>query len=243
MSFLSRRFLRSISAGVAAVIILEAVPWQAHAAPARDERAHVKAALSALADTVRADLKVLAQQGKEAYLDGLFARLSADETRAKEIVVREVKRIGAKPLGKRILGLGSPVLANVLSVIPESWQEKIVISTLTKFISKALREVREIVAGMNATALKRGLELLLKLVTDPRFAEGQALTGDSWWEKFFGNSTVVRNFLIVVVSLAAIGVAVGLAIAGSTVAPVVAVIGALVALIALLNNGFFGFAP
>lgn len=62
------------------------------------------------------------------------------------------------------------------------------------------------------------------------------MTGDSWWEQFFGNSTVVRNFLVVVVTLASIGVPIGLAIAGATTAPVVAVIGALVALIAVMNH-------
>lgn len=237
---LSRSSLRAVSTTLAIVILLEASPVAVMAATAPSpaallDRAVVRASLAQLATQLHGDLKLLADKGKEAYLDVLFARLAADEVRAREVVARAVKSFGPRPLGSKILGLGCTILANVLSVIPESWQEAIVISTLNTFIARTLTEVRGVLAGQTPAALAQGLKALLRLVSDPRFADGQALTGDSWWEDFFGNSTVVRNFLIVIVTLSAVGVAVGLAIAGSTVAPVVAVIGALVALIALMN--------
>jgi hypothetical protein len=247
--FFSPSTIRFVSSFLIAVIILQAAPRVAVAAPSRPAEDGVRGQapsptvaqkLAQVAADLRGDLACLAAQGKEAFLDRFYDRLDADEARAHDAVVREVKRVGARRLGMLILGIGSPVLAAMLSVIPESWQEAIVVSTLKKFISKSLREVREALASTPAAVLKVGLEGMLRLVGDPRFARGEALSGDSWWEKFFGNSTIVRNFLIVVVTLAAIGVAVGLAIAGSTVGPVVAVVGALVALVALLNGSVPG---
>ena len=238
---MSRSFVRFVSAFLAVIILLEVSPVAVRAeSPATvtpaTSRAFVNAQLANLAAQLQGDLKLLNEKGKEAFLDVLFARLDADQARVEQVVVNAVHSTGAKPLGMSILRLGSSVLANVLSVVPESWQESIVISTLHKFIGKTLREVRSSVAGLPRETLAKGLQSLHKLVTDPRFANGQAMTGDTWWEKFFGNSTIVKNFLIVVVTLASIGVAVVLAIAGSTAAPIVAVVGALVALIALIST-------
>jgi hypothetical protein len=230
VSFHSPSVRRAVCAFLAIIILVQLSPVAVRAS------SPVRSQLATVSSQLRADLKLLDEHGKEAYLDSLFARLDADEARAKDIVARCVHGVGARPLGTSILALGSTILANVLSVVPESWQESIVINTLDKFIAKTLREVRGAISGMSAQALHKGLESILKLVNDPRFADGQALTGESWWERFFSNSTIVRNFLVVVVTLASIGVAVGLAIAGSTAAPIVAVIGALVALIALLNS-------
>lgn len=236
----SRSLVRGVCATLAIIILADVSPLAVCAAEPPAPR--VQGQLAALAAQLRSDIKLLDAQGKEAFVDALFARMQSDEARALQAVTDAVKSTGAKPLGMQILGIGSDVLRNVLSVVPESWQESIVISTLSKFIGKALRQVRTSVAAMSAPALHQGLEALLKLVTDPRFASGQALTGDSWWERFFSNSTIVKNFLVVVVTLASIGVAVGLAIAGSTVGPIVAVVGALVALIALLNSGRFALS-
>lgn len=235
--FFSRSAIRAVSTALVLILVVHASPLLRASAPAADAKGAIAGQLAALGRQIEGDLAVLTAQGKEAFLDRLFARMDADEARAKQYVVDVVKKVGAKPLGMRILGLGSSILANVLSVVPESWQESIVISTLHKFIGKTLRELRGVLAGLSPSALAAGLRSLAKLVADPRFANGQAMTGDTWWEKFFGNSTIVRNFLIVVVTLASIGLAIGLAIAGSTAAPVVAVVGALVALIALMNQG------
>jgi hypothetical protein len=235
--FFSRSTIRSLSVFLVLAVFLQATPVLRASAPAAVTRGTLAQQLAELGRQIDGDLAVLTAQGKEAFLDRLFARIDADEARARQVVVDVVKRVGAKPLGMRILGIGSSILASVLSVVPESWQESIVISTLHKFIAKTLREVRGVLAGLSPEALAAGLRGMKKLVGDPRFANGQAMTGESWWEKFFGNSTIVRNFLIVVVTLASIGIAVGLAIAGSTTAPIVAVVGALVALIALMNQG------
>ena len=234
MSF-PHRFIRIVSAVLAVIILLELSPL-AHASAPAAEGALARAALASVAAQLQSDLKLLRTQGKEAFLDALFTRLTADEARAHDLVVRAVKSSGPRPLGNRILALGSTILADVLAVVPESWQESIVINTLDRFVTKVTRQLRGLLSGQSTAELDLGLRSLLRLVNDHNFAAGQMVTGDSWWEQFFGNSTVVRNFLIVIVTLASIGVAVGLAIAGSTTAPVVAVIGALVALIALMNR-------
>lgn len=232
---MNRSFIRTVSAALAIIFVVELSPLHASTLAAPMSRTAIKISLAGVAAQLNRDLKVLRTQGKEAFLDALFGRLTADQQRAHDLVVRAVKTHGPRPLGNKILALGSSILNNVLSVIPESWQESIVINTLDKFVTKVITQAKTALAGQSQAQLDRGLQSMIKLVNDNRFAEGEVLTGESWWESFFGNSTVVRNFLIVVVTLASIGVAIGLAIAGATTAPVVAVIGALVALIALMN--------
>jgi hypothetical protein len=229
---LSGRLVRCTSLILAAVLVLELSPLPVLAS-ARSQ--------SAAVDGLRRDLALLETQGKEAFTDALFERLAADEARAKDAVRLKVRQVGARRVCMLVLAIGSPVLAALVAVIPEPWQEAAVVGILHRFISKALRQVREIVSALPAARIRAALAALADVVSRPGGAasalsahgDGQ---GQSWWERFFGNSTMVRNFIVCIVSLAAIGVAVGLAIAGSTAAPIVAVVGALVALIALLNG-------
>lgn len=233
---MNRSLIRTVSAVLALIFVLELSPL-AHASTmaAPGSREAIRLSLAGVAAQLNRDLKLLRTQGKEAFLDAFFGRLTADRQRAHDVVVRAVKTHGPRPLGNKILALGSSILDDVLSVIPESWQESIVINTLDRFVTRVIGQLQSMLAGQSQAQLDRGLQSMIRLVNDHRFVDGEAMTGDSWWESFFGNSTVVRNFLIVVVTLASIGVAIGLAIAGATTAPVVAVIGALVALIALMN--------
>ena len=188
------------------------------------------------------DLDLLEQSGKEAYLDDLFERLDADEARARVLVRQKIDQIGARKLTYLILGIGSPVLAGVIGALPEPWQAAILEAGVMKFVGKVLRSVKSTLVDTPAEVLASGLRTFIDRLGSLRTAGATArLSGSdqAWWERFFGNSTIVRNFLVTVVALAAIGVAVGLAIAGSTAAPVVAVVGALVSLIALVvsNDG------
>lgn len=236
---LSRQLVRRICVALIASFVFHVSPLPvlaAHAAPARD--------LTAVAAGLDEDIRVLEREGKEAFLDRLFEKLAADEARACQWIQAKVHEIGARKLCMMVLGLGSPVLAGVLAVIPQSWQEALVVGALSRFVKKTVKQIKSMVAGLPASALAKGLKATRALLGNPAAAAsairagGHAMAhGDSWWERFFSNSTAVRNFVITIVALSAIGVAVGLAIAGSTAAPVVAVIGALVGLIALIVPG------
>ena len=239
-----RQLFRSVASVLIIILVTQASPLPALAASANREVAtHDLAAriarrdLSATIAEIKADLVRLETQGKEAFLDNLFERLDADEARALGFITAKIHQIGARKLCMAIVAIGSPVLAAVLAVVPESWQEKLVVAALSKFIRKAIREIKTLVAKLPAETLARGLKAVLVVAGNPRVAQS-ALRGDqTWWERFFSNSTAVRNFVITLVALSSIGVAVGLAIAGATAAPVVAVVGALVALIALIVPG------
>jgi hypothetical protein len=236
----SRQYLRIVASCLIPVIILSISPLPTYAAQAAQATPEVatRAAVKNAQETVQKDLNLLVQSGKEAYLDNLFERLAADEARAKQIISERVSSAGGRRVGTLILALGSPVLAGVLRAVPESWANAIVTSVLHKFITKTVKSIKGLLSGMSAASLEAGLKAVLRLLGNPsRAAFALSRAGQSWWERFFSDSKMVRNFLIVVVTLSAIGVAVGLAIAGSTVAPIVAVIGALVALIGLLNGG------
>lgn len=229
---LSRQLIRRVCVALIASVVFQVSPLPvlaAHAAaPGRD--------LTAVAARLDEDIRVLERDGKEAFLDRLFEELATDEARACEWIQAKVHKIGARKLCMMILGLGSPVLAGVLAVLPQSWQEALVVGALSRFVKKAVKQIKGMVAGLPASALAKGLKATRAVLGNPS-AAASAIRGDTWWERFFSNSTAVRNFVITIVSLSAIGVAVGLAIAGSTAAPVVAVIGALVALIALIVPG------
>jgi len=183
------------------------------------------------------DLALLESSGKEAYLDNLFDRMNGDEARARIIVRQKIEEIGARKLTFLILGIGSPVLAGLIGSLPEPWQAAILEAGVMKFVGKTLRSVKGALVETPEHVLKSGLKTFVDRLGSLRTAGTTAALSEadqSWWERFFGNSTIVRNFIVTVVALASIGVAVGLAIAGSTAAPVVAVVGALVSLIALV---------
>lgn len=224
--------LRRIASFLVIILSLQASPVPVYAAlyqpPAKEERD-----VAAVVADLKEDLRVLETQGKEAYLDRLFERLDRDEARAIELLIAKIKAIGARRLCQAILMVGSPVLAAMLAVVPESWQEKLVIAAVSKFIRKSVAQLKRVVTDLPAETIARGLKAIVTLVGDPSNA-AHAFRDSSWWESFFSNSTAVRNFIITIVALGSIGVAVGLAIAGATAAPVVAVVGALVSLIALI---------
>lgn len=223
--------LRRIASFLVIILSLQASPIPVYAALSQptEQTRDVAAVISDLKE----DLRVLETQGKEAYLDRLFERLDRDEARAIELLIAKIKAIGARRLCQAILAVGSPVLAAMLAVVPESWQEKLVIAAVTKFIKKAVSQLKKVVTNLPAETIANGLKAIVTLVGNPSNA-AHAFKGSSWWESFFSNSTAVRNFIITIVALGSIGVAVGLAIAGATAAPIVAVVGALVSLIALI---------
>jgi hypothetical protein len=239
VSFPSRQLVRRIS-----VVLIASFAFHLSPLPVLAAQATPKRDLTAVAAQLDSDISLLETQGKEAFLDSLFERLADDEAKACEWIGAKVKKIGARKVVMMVLGLGSPVLAGIIAVLPQSWQEALVVGALTKFVKKAVREVKEMVSKLPATLLTKGLKAVRAVLGNPSAAASAirvpgmaAAQGQSWWEKFFSNSTAVRNFIVTIVALSSIGVAVGLAIAGSTAAPVIAVVGALVALIALIVPG------
>lgn len=204
--------------------------------------------LASSLDQIKTDLNVLETQGKEAFLDRLFERLDADEGKLKNLLAAKIDAVGARRITMLILGIGSPVLAAMLAAIPEPWQAAVLKAGVNRFVHKSLGTVKSALVEVPVSVLTEGLRRTIGLLESAGVNPSDIMAGLSeddraWWEKFFGNSTIVRNFLITVISLAAIGVAVGLAIAGSTAAPIVAVVGALVSLIALIITRDNGLQP
>jgi hypothetical protein len=229
------RTLRLISAGTVLCLLLAASPLPvlaetSWASPAENAR------VAPVLETVRRDLATLAASGKEAYLDSLFERLAKDEATVKKAIQETVHKTGARRICMLILGLGSPVLAGVLAVLPRSWQESLVVGCLNRFVAKTVKAMKSLISTMSKSSIETGLRAVERLLGQPSgAASALRAPGQSRWERFFSDSKTVRNMLIVFVTVSAMGVAIGLAIAGSTAAPVVAVIGALVSLIALLT--------
>src|SRR4051812_18993776 len=112
--------LRRIASCLVIILGLQASPIPVLAAISvpRQERD-----LATVITDLKEDLSVLETQGKEAYLDRLFERLDRDETRAIDLLIAKIKAVGARRLCQAILAIGSPVLAAMLAVVPESWQE------------------------------------------------------------------------------------------------------------------------
>lgn len=234
-----RLFSKPVAWILVALLVLEVGPLPVLAAERPRRAATVAADVPATVILMlEQDLAVLTRQGKEAYLDALFSRLDSDVERAKAGIHEWIHKVGAQKAVSQIRALDSHVLRMQLRPLPDSVADAAVTKVLFGFITKAVRQMKEIISKMSKPALENGLKAILRLVKNPHashFAlEGES--GSSWWERFFGNSTVVRNFLVTIVTLSAIGVAVGLAIAGSSVAPIIGVLGAVVAIIALLNN-------
>lgn len=244
-----RSVFRLVTWSLVAILALEFSPLPAMAASQQPAPASERGPLDTVKAQIRKDLSLLQSQGKEAYLDELFERLDQDAQRVKDFVQEAIRRIGARRLAMLIVGLASPVLGAVLAVVPEPWQAAALTAALNGFINKAIKQIKEALVPMSPSLLKLGLTKLLALLGNKNVLAGEALKASStdgeltWWEKFFGNSTIVKNFIVTIVAVGSIGVAIGLAIAGSTAAPIVAVVGALVSLIALLNPSGGQFAP
>ncbi len=242
----SRQCLRTVAMFLVTVLLVQAspVPLLAASQPVIPQSATSQAgrgALDAVKKMVQQDLQILTTQGKEAYLDELFERLDQDAKLVMQFVVAAIDRIGAKKLAMLILGLGSPMLAVMIAAVPEPWVAAAIKLAINNFIKKAIRSIKSALVPMTQKILEMGLKKILTLLGNSQFQAGLAIKAsvtdeETWWEKFFGNSTIVKNFIITIVAVGSIGVAIGLAIAGASAAPIVAVVGALVALIALLKT-------
>lgn len=234
---LDRRFpsaIRFVSCFLVATLILQACP------PSLFASTESRGSVAQTVNMIRQDRDTLAQHGKEAYLDRLFGRMDGDVNRIEDQVKACIDRIGARRLCLLTIGLASPILAGVIAVVPEPWQAWAVTKAIMQFVRKVVKEIKELLATVPAATLKKGLDGLLHLLGDKNFLAGvvpEIPRGETpWWESFFGNNTIVKNFIICVCAVGSIAVGIGLAIAGSTAAPIVAIIGALVSLVALINT-------
>ncbi len=241
MCLIPRVYVRTIAFCVIATLVFHLSPMAVFASttnPVVEQRAK---ALAPVVSQLKNDLKVLETQGKEAYVTNLFNRLDKDEAKAKVMIKDAIERIGARTMWMIIVGWSSPVMSAALAVVPEPWQAAALNYALCRFVRKAIKSMKEAIVRTSATILKKGLAGLVRLLTDNNFLAGNPQfsrdSDEPWWESFFGNSTVVKNFIITIVALGSIGTAIGLAIAGSTAAPIVAVVGALVGLVALIAGG------
>jgi len=240
LSLLPRAYARFVAVLVVTTLVFHLSPLavfaQTPVAPAAAERAKAVAPVVA---QLKNDLSILQSQGREAYISHLFDRLDADEAKGKDMIWAGIERIGARTLWMVIVGWSNPVLTAALAVVPEPWQAAALNYALCRFLHKTIVSMKETIVRTSTELLHKGLAGLVRLLTDDNFLAGHpqfARDDDPWWESFFGNSTVVKNFIITIVALGSIGTAIGLAIAGSTAAPIVAVVGALVGLIALVTG-------
>ena len=238
MCLIPRVYVRSVAICVIATLVFHLSPLAVFAStttPVVEERAKL---VAPVITQLKKDLSLLENQGKEAYITNLFNRLDKDEAKAKVLIEDGIERIGARTIWMVIVGWSSPVMTAALAVVPEPWQAAALNYALCRFVRKTIKSMKEAIVRTSATILKKGLSGLVRLLSDEGFLAGNpTFTRDEpWWESFFGNSTVVKNFIITIVALGSIGTAIGLAIAGSTAAPIVAVVGALVGLIALVTG-------
>ena len=238
MCLIPRVYVRSVAICVIATLVFHLSPLAVFASttnPVVEERAK---SVAPVITQLKKDLSILENQGKEAYITSLFNRLDKDEAKAKTIIADGIERIGARTVWMVIVGWSSPVMTAALAVVPEPWQAAALNYALCRFVRKTIKSMKEAIVRTSATILKKGLAGLVRLLSDDNFLAGNPTFSrdEPWWESFFGNSTVVKNFIITIVALGSIGTAIGLAIAGSTAAPIVAVVGALVGLIALVTS-------
>jgi hypothetical protein len=150
-------------------------------------------AAPALRDQVARDLATLDRLGKEAYLDGLFARIDLEVS----------KRWGHAP--------PPPVRKHVRAL------EAYLASLSGPQLAQALRETRAWLDGARPSGIRHA--------------------APSWAERFFGDTRVVRNFLVTTASLSALGTALGIAAATASAAAIPPAVAAIIPLIALLNRG------
>jgi hypothetical protein len=188
---------------------------------------------------LRADLVLLERGGKEAYLDGLFARLDADEARVRAAIAAHVKRMGPERFLEQVRGIGSGTAA-ALAALPRPVQERQVVEAVTRLLVRSSRQTREQMSALTREQISAGLrELDAYLARSQARASGLVRRGrpePTWAERFFGNTTVVKNFLITVTTLSAVGTSVGIAAVCCSTAPIVPVLGGLIGLVALLNT-------
>lgn len=159
---------------------------------------------------VAADRALLAAHGKEAYLDHLFLRMDREVAATRARLERSPGDPDVRAARLRALG-------------------------------RALRDTKAQLAGLSAADLAAALAELdrwLALGRVPADARASSIyRRPGWVERFFDDTTRVRNFLITATTLSALGTGVGIAAVSCSTAPLVPVIGGLIGLVALLNQG------
>ena len=246
-NLIPRVYVRVVSIAVIASLIFNFSPLPVYAStpatPPRVDSSLVEErskALEPVIEQVKQDLDLLESEGKEKYVNSLFPRLDKEEEEAKVMISQAIDRIGARTLWMILVGWSSPALTAALAVVPEPWQAAALNYALSRFVRRSIRSMKEQILRTSQDILEKGLRRVVAMLTNKDFLAGNPNFAEDddeyWWETFFGNSTIVKNFVITIIALASVGTAIGLAIAGSTAAPIVGVLGALVSIIALISG-------
>ena len=193
----------------------------------------LKGALS----TVKGDLAYLKKHGKEKFNTRIFKRMDANQ----EHMLKQLKHVltvyGPKKFVQIMLGWANPAIQQLVESLL-SFTMEAVYEALEPFIRKGLMRLKEELVRISTYYIKLGLEKIIALLSraDILADENLQFTEKGFFEDFFSNSTVVKNFLIAAVSVSAVAVAIGISLSTGGVAPIVAVLGALVSLIGLIDG-------
>ena len=130
----------------------------------------------------------------------------------------------------------SPEAARALERAPRPLDERGAAAALERFVTLSTRDAERHLASLSTRELMAGLSEVERWLSGAR-PSGVWTGAPSWIERFFGNTTVVRNFLVTSATLSALGTSLGIAAATCSTAPLVPVLGGLIGLVALLNQG------
>jgi len=186
---------------------------------------------------VESDLTYLKKYGKEKYVTRCFDRMDRDQQVLLKMLHDALVVYGPKKFVQICLGWANPVVQQIVEAILTFTMEA-VYEAMEGLILKGLKRLKEEMVRISQHYMELGLQKLKELLSrDDIFAETNLVFDEKGhFEDFFGNSTVVKNFLIVAVSVASVAVAIGISLSTGGVAPIVAVLGALVSLIGLIGS-------
>ena len=247
MSNLKRVGRKITAALVVFVLLFQASPLAVFAATPRDllpierkitlKKDVVQEKLRGAITTVKKDLAYLKKHGKEKFNTRIFKRMDKNQAQLLKQLKHVLTVYGPKKFVQIMLGWANPAIQQIVESILTFTMEA-VYEALEPFIRKGLKRLKEELVRISKYYIELGLKKLLALLSraDILSEENLQFTEKGHFEDFFSNSTVVKNFLIAAVSVSAVAVAIGISLSTGGVAPIVAVIGALVSLIGLIDG-------
>jgi hypothetical protein len=248
MSKLKRMIGRITASIVVFLLLFQASPLPVFASmPAKDlhpishtitlKKDVVREKLKGALQTVKGDLAYLKKHGKEKFNTRMFKRMDRDN----EHMLKQLKHVltvyGPKKFVQIMLGWANPAIQQLVQSILTFTMEA-VYEALEPFIRKGLQRIKEELVRISTYYIELGLKKIIALLSrdDILSDENLQFAEKSHFEDFFSNSTVVKNFLIAIVSVAAVAVGIGISLSTGGVAPIVAVLGGLVSLIGLIDG-------
>ena len=183
------------------------------------------------------DLAYLEEHGKEKFNTRMFERLDEEQEHLLQGLEYALTDYGPKKFVEIMLGWSNPVIQDIVQAIL-SFTMQAVYDAIEPFIRKAIKRLKEELVRISEYYMKLGLENLIDLLERKDILAGEELhfAEKGFFQDFFSDSTVVKNFLIAAVSVSSIAVAIGISLSTGGVAPIVAVLGGLVSLIALIEG-------